>query len=210
MHRRLRHGQERPRRCRACDRCRRLVHRRHLRRGHADAGGAAAGQLRPALRAARIHGATRARPRVPRLHVDHLSGPDDDHGVLGAAAGMHRHRRHERALPLRLRHQGAGRRHRLGAGCCRVVRPRRDPVDAEQDRHRQGGAAAFRRADAEPPGVASIGHAGRARIGARLHGRHRARLRAHHRQFPLLCRREARLQDAGGVRQGRRGRRRRP
>ena len=68
----------------------------------------------------------------------------------------------------------------------------------------------FARADAEPPGVASIGHAGRARIGARLHGRHRARLRAHHRQFPLLCRREARLQDAGGVRQGRRGRRRRP
>ena len=54
-----------------------------------------------------------------------------------AAARLHRHRRHERALPLQLRHQGAGRRHRHRAGGGRAVRAGRDPVDAEQDRHRR-------------------------------------------------------------------------
>ena len=58
-------------------------------------------------------------------------------GIGRPPARLHRHRRDERALPLQLRHQGAGRRHRHRAGCGRPVRARRDPVDAEQERDRQ-------------------------------------------------------------------------
>ena len=57
------------------------------------------------------------------------------------AARLHRHRRDDRPLPLCLRHQGTGRRHRHRAGRGRPVRARRNPRDAEQDRHRQGAVA---------------------------------------------------------------------
>ena len=74
-----------------------------------------------------------ARPHLPRLHVLDLAGAHAADGGGRPAARLHRHRRHERPLPLQLRHQGAGRRHRHRAGRGRAVRPRRDPVDAEQD-----------------------------------------------------------------------------
>ena len=70
-------------------------------------------------------------------------------------------------------------------------------------------AAALQRADAEPRGMAPVGGADRARLGAGLPRRHRAGLGPHHRELPLLCGGEARLQAARGVRQGRGGRRRR-
>ena len=59
----------------------RLVRRRHLRRDHAHGGGAAARQLRAALRAAGIHRAARARPGVPRLHVVDVAGAHAADGV---------------------------------------------------------------------------------------------------------------------------------
>ena len=63
---------------------RRLVRRGHLRRDHADRGRAAARQLRAALRAAGIHRAARARPRVPGLHVVDL---DRAHAADGIVPG---------------------------------------------------------------------------------------------------------------------------
>ena len=63
-------AQEGPRRRGALHRRGRLVHRRHLRRHRAHAGGAAARRLRAALRPAGIHRAAGARPDLPRLHVD--------------------------------------------------------------------------------------------------------------------------------------------
>ena len=56
-------AQQGPRRGGAVDRRGRLVRGRHLRRDRADRGGAAARQLRAALRPARVHRAARARPR---------------------------------------------------------------------------------------------------------------------------------------------------
>ena len=44
---------------------------------------------------------------LPRLHVDHLAHPHLADGVVRTAAGHHRHRRHDRPLPLQLRHSGA-------------------------------------------------------------------------------------------------------
>ena len=64
------------------------------------------------------------------------------------------------------------------------------------------------RAVAEPAGVAAIGDADRARLGARLPDRHHPRLRPHHFELHVLRAGEAHLQAPGGVRQGR-GRRRR-
>ena len=52
------------------------------------------------LRPARIHRAARARPDLPRLHVDHLAHPHAADGGVRTAARHHRHRRDDRALPL--------------------------------------------------------------------------------------------------------------
>ncbi len=63
---------------------------------------------------------------VPRLHVLDIARAHAADGLGGPAARLHRHRRHERALPLFLRHQGAGRRHRHRACRGGAVRARRD------------------------------------------------------------------------------------
>ena len=61
-----------------------------------------------------IHRLAGARARdLPRLHVDHLAHPHLADGVVRAAAGDHRHRRHDRPLPLQLRHSGVWR-HGIG------------------------------------------------------------------------------------------------
>ena len=130
LHRRLRHGAEGPRRRGALHRRGRLVDRRHLRRDHADPDRAAARRIRAALRAAGIHRAARARPHLPRLHVVDLAAAHAADGVRRAPARHHRHRQHDRAFPLFLRHRRARRRHRHRAGRGRAVRARRNPVDA--------------------------------------------------------------------------------
>ena len=81
LHRRLRHGAEGPRGRGAVHRRRRLVHRRHVRRDHADADRAAARHFRAALRTARIHRAAGARPGLPRLHVVDLAAAHPADGV---------------------------------------------------------------------------------------------------------------------------------
>ena len=124
------------------------------------------------------------------------------------AAGLYRHRRDDRPFPLRLRHQGTGRRHRHRAGRGGPVRAWRNSLDTEQDRHRQGAFAQAARASAEPRRVAAIRHADRARLGAGLHHRHRAGLGAHHLQLPVLRRGKADFEASGAVRQGRGGGRR--
>ena len=58
--------------------------------------------------------------------------------------------------------------------------------------------------------MAAVGGADRARLGARLPDRHHPGLRAHHFELHVLCAGAADLEDAGGIRQGRGGRRRRP
>ena len=158
-------------------------------------GRAAARRLRAALRPAGIHRAAGARPDLPRLHVVDVAGAHAADGLRRAAARLHRHRRHDRPFPLQLRHPGAGRRHRHRAGRGRAVRPRRNPVDAE---HRPSPDKVV------PPQLRellpsreewrAVGHADRARLGARLPGRHRAGLGAHHLELPLLRGGEAHLQ----------------
>ena len=174
----------------------RLVRGRHLRRHRAHRGGAAARQLRAALRPARVHRAARARPPVPRLHVLDLARAHAADGLGGPAARLHRHRRHERALPLQLRHQGAGRRHRHRACRGGAVRARRDPSTPSKTVTEKVIAAAVARAAADRDRMAPVGDADRARLGARLLRRHRAGLGPHHRELPLLCGGEAHLQDA--------------
>ena len=112
----------------------RLLDRRHVRRDHADADRAAARQFRAALRTARIHRAARARPRLPRLHVVDLAAAHPVDGVRRAPARHHRHRQHDRAFPLFVRHPRARGRHRHRAGRGRPVRPGRDPVDTVRQR----------------------------------------------------------------------------
>ena len=131
LHRRLRHGQEGPRRRGALHRRGRIVDRRHLRRHHAHRGGAAARHAGAALRAAGIHRAPGARPDLPRLHVVDLAGAHAADGLHRADARHDRHRQHDRSFPLQLRPQRARRRHRHRSGGGRPVRPRRNPVDAE-------------------------------------------------------------------------------
>ena len=67
---------------------------------------------------------------LPRLHVVHIAAAHAADGVLRAPARHHRHRQHDRALPLFLRHRRARRWHRHRAGCDRPVRAGRNPVDA--------------------------------------------------------------------------------
>ncbi len=107
-----------------------LLDRRHLRRDHADPDRAAARRICAALRAAGIHRAARARPRLPRLYVVDLAAAHLADGVRRAPSRHHRHRQHDRAFPLFLRHRRARRRHRHRAGRGRAVRARRDPGDA--------------------------------------------------------------------------------
>ena len=82
LHRRLRDGQEGPRRRGALHRRGRLLDRRHLRRHRAHRGGAAARHARAAIRPAGIHRAAGARPDLPRLHVVDVAGAH-------AADGLH-------------------------------------------------------------------------------------------------------------------------
>ena len=175
----------------------------------AHAGRAAARHLRAALRAARIHRAAGARPHLPRLHVDELAAAHAADGGVRAAARHHRHRRDDRAFPLQLRHRRAGRRHRHRAGRGRAVRARRNPGDAEPPGARRSRSRPkLRELWPSRAGMAAVGDADRARLGARLPDRHHSRLRAHHLELHVLCAGTADLQASGGIRQGR-GRRRR-
>ena len=156
LHRRQRDGAQGPGRRRALHRGGRLVHRRDIRRDRADGDRAAARGLRAALRPARIHRAAGARPRLPRLHVDHLAGAHVADGGVRPAARHHRHRRDDRALPFLIRYPRARRRHRHRAGRGRAVRPRRNPRDDEPAGDRRSHPPEAARALAEPAGVARV------------------------------------------------------
>src|SRR6185369_5804730 len=147
-------------------------------------------------------------PEYTALLVLDLAASHPVDGVRRAHARHHRHRQHDRAFPLFVRHPRArGRdRHRPGRG--RPVRPGRDPVDTVRQHDPHGHRAKTAPAAAQPAGVAPVGHADRARLDPRLPGRAHARLRPYHLELPVLWRRAASLQASGGIRQGR-GRRRR-
>ena len=208
LHRRLRHGEERPRRRRAVHRGGRLVDRRHIRRDRAHGGGAAAGDNRHSLRATRIHRPARARPDFPRLYVVIVADPDLADGLPRPAARHDRHRQHDRPFPLQLRSRRAGRRHRHRAGRRRTVRPWRNPLDAERRRREGHYHAEAARPAADQQGMGRSGDADCARHPARLHHRHHSGLGAHHFQLPVLCAGKTRLQAPRRIRQGRCGRRR--
>ena len=207
LHRRLCDGAERTRWRSLVHRRRRLVGRRHVRGADADVDRAAARHIRAALRAAGIYRAACARPDLSRLHVLDIAAAHTADGVLRAPARHHRHRQYDRALPLLLRHRRAGGWNRHRPGRDRPVRAGRDFVDAVRKRGPQGDRAAAARAAAQPPRMAGIGHADRARDRSRLSDRTHPRLRAHYFELSVLRRRAAALQAPGGIRQGR-GRRR--
>ena len=79
------------------------------------------------------------------------------------------------------------------------------PEPSGQRRRHRAEAA---RAAADPRGMAAVGVADRARLGARLPDRHHPGLGAHHLELRVLCARTQTLAASGGIRQGR-GRRRR-
>ena len=87
---------------------------------------------RHAVRAAGIHRPAGARPDLPRLYVVVVADPDAADGLPRPVARHDRHRQHDRPFPLQLRPCRTRRRHRHRAGRGRVVRARRNPVDAER------------------------------------------------------------------------------
>ena len=200
LYRWLRHGPEGSRRRSAQYRGGRLVDRRHVRRCGPDLDRAAARRICAALRPPRIYGPAGARSDLPGLHVVDRTAAHLVDGSRRPPARDGRYRQHDGPFSLRVRHPGTRRRHRHRAGRGRVVRPGRDPVDPERNRDRQGDRAETARAPPEPDGMASIGDADRARIGARVPGRADAGLRTHYFKLPLLRGGAAPLQASGGIR----------
>ena len=98
----------------------------------AHLGRAAACELRAALRPARICRAAGAGPHLPRLHVHHVAHSNVADGVVRTAARHHRHRRHDRAFPLQLRHTRArataSASYRWRSGCSASARFWRRPA----------------------------------------------------------------------------------
>ncbi len=190
--------------------CGRLVDRGHLRRHRPHGRRPTARHPGAAVWPAGIHLAAGARADFPGLHVVDFAGAHLADGLPRADARHDRHRQHDRAFPLQLRSQRAGRRHRHRSGGGRAVRAWRNPVDAEPHRHRRGHFAEAARSVAEPAGVARGGDADRPGIAARLHRRHHPGLGACHFQLPVLCPGKTCFQAPRTIRQGRRRRRRRP
>ena len=203
LHRRLRHGAERPRR-----RC--PVHSRgglmdcgHLRSSHADADCTAARGICPALRAAGIRRTIGTRVDPARLHVVDLAGAHARHGMRGAPPRHHRHRQHDGAFPLLLRYCRARRRDRYRPRRRRPVRTGRDPLHAVSHRGARCHSAALARAPSQPGGMATIRNADRARLGAWFFDRIDARIGAYHFELPLLRGGAPALEASRGIRQGR-------
>ena len=114
-----------------------------------------------------------------------------------------------RAFPFLVRHPRTRRRHRHRAGRGRPVRARRNPLHAIERCERRRDGAEIARAVADERGMAAIGMADRARLGARLLHRHHSGLRAYHFELRVLCAGAAHLETSGRIRQRRgRGRRR--
>ena len=199
----------------------RLLHRRHLCAGRADAGGAVTRQRRDRVRARRIFQPDGARPRGADLPDAGLDGE-------GAADGLHRRRarpdrarQHHRAAAPDLRPHGVDRRHRPRPRGDGPVRRRRSAAQhraGDQARHHQRKDHA---AVAEQGGLEGQRRPDGARHAARILPRHPAGRRRRDRVVCLLCAGEAAVENAGafrpwrdrgrrgtGSRQQRRGRRR--
>ncbi len=91
MHRRLRHGSERPSRRRALHRGGRILYRRHVRRPGPDPDRAPARGVRIAIRPARVHRAPGARAHFPGLHVIDRAAANLTDGGRRPSAGDYRH-----------------------------------------------------------------------------------------------------------------------
>ena len=136
LHRRLRDGEERPRRRGPRGGRDRLLRRRHHRPGGPDHDGAAAGGGRAQVRPTRVLLAHRARAAAGDVPHRGIGAQGPDHGDPGPDPGLHRARPALRRGPLRLRRRQPAEQPRLRDPGDGTVRGRGDPLQPREERGR--------------------------------------------------------------------------